>query len=181
MIFSVIYNGNTNSAHTHQCHMQGVSNHGNPGKVLEFHFSRPRKVMDNHSRLWKIQKKSWKLKGILLRNGVVAFFHPAFQYKETFMKGDQILVSSTSSCTVTGTSCVVLKGRKGLPSWHRYMSLSCHKACKRSLILKLWSWRNHEKVMEKILKFCGYTQHMVLQRPSCTVEKPLRCFSQISW
>ena len=31
------------------------------------------------------------------------------------------------------------------------VSLSCHEECKMSLILKLWSWRSHEKVMEKIL------------------------------
>ena len=37
--------------------------------------------MEIDSRFWKIHKKSWKLKGILLQNGVVPFFHPAFQYK----------------------------------------------------------------------------------------------------
>ena len=35
-----------------------------------------------------------------------------------------------------------------------------HKACKRSLILKLWSWRSHGKVMDKILKFSGYTLYV---------------------
>ena len=59
--------------------------------------------MEIDSRFWKIHKKSWKLKGILSRNGVVPFFHPAFQYKDTFMLSDHILVSSISSCTVTGT------------------------------------------------------------------------------
>ena len=102
-------------------------------------FSRPGKVMGIDSRFWKIHKKSWKLKGVLSRNGVVPFFHPAFQYQDTFMQSDQILVSFTSSCTVTGTLCVVLKGKTGRSSWPQYMSLSCHEACKRSLILKLWS------------------------------------------
>ena len=54
--------------------VQGVSSHSKPGKVMKI-----------DSRFWKIHKKSWKLKGILSRNGVVPFFHPAFQYKDTFM------------------------------------------------------------------------------------------------
>ena len=66
-------------------------------------FSRPGKVMEIDSRFWKIHKKLWKLKGILLGNGIVPFFHPAFQYQDMFISSDQILVSSTSSCTVTGT------------------------------------------------------------------------------
>ena len=92
---------------------------------IPFYFSRPGKVMEIESRFWKIHKRSWKLKGILLQNGVVPFFHPAFQYKDLFMYSDQILVSSTSSSTVTRTLCVVLKGKTGLshlPSWPRYMS-----------------------------------------------------------
>ena len=84
---------------------------------ISFFISRPGKVMEIDSRLWKIHKKSWKLKGILSRKGAVPFFHPAFQYKSTFMKSDQILVSSTSSCTVTATLCVVLKGKTGGSSW----------------------------------------------------------------
>ena len=70
--------------------------------------------MEIDSRFWKIHKKSWKLKGILSQNGVVPFFHPSFQYKNTFMQSDQILMSS---CTVTGTLCVVLKGKTGESSW----------------------------------------------------------------
>ena len=66
-----------------------------------------------------------------------------------------ILVSCTSSYTVTGTLCVVLKGKTG--GWPRYTSLSCHEACKRSIILKLRSWRSRGKVMQEILKFSGYT------------------------
>ena len=46
---------------------QGVSNHGKPGKVMEFRFfSRPGEVIQIDSRFWKIHKKSWKLKDILL-------------------------------------------------------------------------------------------------------------------
>ena len=41
-------------------------------------FSRPGKVMEIDYRFWKIHKKSWKLKGILSRNSVVSYFHPAF-------------------------------------------------------------------------------------------------------
>ena len=48
-------------------------------------FSRPGKVLEIDSRLWKILTKSWKFKGILLRNDVVTFFHPAFKNKDTFM------------------------------------------------------------------------------------------------
>ena len=55
------------------------------------------------------------------------------------------------------SNLVVLKGKTGWSSWPWCMSLSCQKAYKRSWILKLWSWRNHGKVMEKILKFSGYT------------------------
>ena len=47
--------------------------------------------MEIDSRFWKIHKMSWKLKGILSRNGVVPFFHQLFQYKDTFMQSDQIL------------------------------------------------------------------------------------------
>ena len=67
--------------------LQGVSSHEKPGKVMEFHYflSRPGKVMEIDSGFWKIHKKSWKLKGIFLRNGVVPFFHPAFQYKDRFI------------------------------------------------------------------------------------------------
>ena len=66
--------------------LQGVSSQIHPGRVMEFHFfSRPGKVMEIDSRFWKMRLKSWKLKGIFLRNGVVPFFHPAFQYKDTFM------------------------------------------------------------------------------------------------
>ena len=43
------------------------------------------RLRETGPRFWKIHKKSWKLKGILSRNGVVPFFHPAFQYKDTFM------------------------------------------------------------------------------------------------
>ena len=39
-------------------------------------------------------------------------------------------------------------GLSHLPSWPRYMSFSCHEECKRSLILKLWSWRSHGKSIE---------------------------------
>ena len=70
---------------------------------LFFFISRPGKVMEIDSRFWKIHKKSWKLKCILSRNGVVPFFHPAFQYKDTLLKSDQILVSYTSSCIATGS------------------------------------------------------------------------------
>ena len=48
---------------------------------------------------------------------------------------------------------MVLKGKTGASFWPRYMSLSCHESCKRSLILKLWSLRSHGE----ILKFSGYT------------------------
>ena len=48
---------------------------GKPGKVMEIIFFSPGLEID--SRFWKIHKKSWKLKGILSRNGVVHFFHPA--------------------------------------------------------------------------------------------------------
>ena len=66
--------------------MQRISSHGKPRKIMEFHFFfRPGTVMEIDSRFWKIHKKSWKIKGILSRNGVVPFFHPAFQYKDTFM------------------------------------------------------------------------------------------------
>ena len=66
--------------------LQGVSSHGKPGKVMEFHFfSRPGKVMEIDSRFWKIHKKSWKLKGLLSQNSVVPFFHPVFQYKDMFV------------------------------------------------------------------------------------------------
>ena len=66
---------------------QVISSDGKPGKVMAFHyfFSRPEKVMEIDSRFWKIDKKSWKSKGILSRNGVVPFFHPVFQYNDTFM------------------------------------------------------------------------------------------------
>ena len=67
------------------------------------------------------------------------------------MQSDQIFVSSTSSCTVTGTLCMVLKGKTSLsylPLWPWYMSLSYHEAYKRSLILKLWSWRSRGKNIE---------------------------------
>ena len=47
--------------------------------------------------------------------------------------------------------------KKKTSLWPQYMSLSCHKACKRSLILKLRSWISHGKVMEKILKFSEYS------------------------
>ena len=53
---------------------QGVSSHGKPGKVMEI-----------GSSFWKIHKRSWKFKGIRSQNGVVPFFHPPFQYKDTFM------------------------------------------------------------------------------------------------
>ena len=54
-------------------------------KVMEFHFfSRPGKVMEIESRFWKVHKRSLKLKGILSRNSGVPFFHPVFQYKDTF-------------------------------------------------------------------------------------------------
>ena len=39
--------------------------------------------MEIDSRFWKIHKMSWKIEGILSRNSVVPFFHPAFQYKDT--------------------------------------------------------------------------------------------------
>ena len=52
---------------------------------------------------------------------------------------------------------MVPKGKTCGSSWSSYMSLSCHEACKRSFILKLWSWRSHGKVIEKLLKFSGYT------------------------
>ena len=45
---------------------------------IPFSFSMPGKVMEIGSRFWKIHKKSWKLKDILSRNGVVPFFHLAF-------------------------------------------------------------------------------------------------------
>ena len=32
-------------------------------------------------------------------------------FKDMFLQSDQILVSSTSSCTMTGTLCMVLKGK----------------------------------------------------------------------
>ena len=120
-------------------------------------FSRPGKVMEIDSRFWKIHKKSWKLKGILSWNGIVLSFIQHFNTRIHFCNQIKFLVSSTSFCTGTGTLCVVLKGKTGGSSWPRYMSLSCYKACNRSLILKLWSWRSHWKVMEKILKFSGYT------------------------
>ena len=47
--------------------------------------SKAGKVMEIDSRFWKIHQKSWKLKGILSQNGVVPFFHQAFQYKYTFI------------------------------------------------------------------------------------------------
>ena len=79
---------------------------------MEFHFfAGPVKVMEIDSRFWKIHKKSWKLKGILSPNGIVPLFHLAFQYKAKFMESDQILVFSTSFCTVTRALCVVLKGK----------------------------------------------------------------------
>ena len=66
---------------------QGVSSHGKPGKVMEFHFLFP-----GLEKSWKLTPGFGKfieshgnLKGILSRNGVVPFFHPAFQYKDTFM------------------------------------------------------------------------------------------------
>ena len=70
------------------------------------------------------------------------------------MKSDHILVSSTSSCTVTGNLCMVLEGKTmgaiglGRSSWPQYISLSCHKVCKTSLILKPWSWRSPGKNIE---------------------------------
>ena len=111
------------------------------------YFSRPEIVMEIDSRFGEIHKKSWELKGILLRNNV-PFFHPAFQYKDTFMYSDQILVSSISSCTVTGTLCVVLEGKTGRSSWPWCKSLLCHESCKRFLSLKLCSWRSHGKNIE---------------------------------
>ena len=118
--------------------------------------------MEIDSRFWKIHKKSWKLKGILLRNGVVPFFHPTFQYKDTLMSNfgvfhiiflycDWDLVSRSQRQNCRGPH------GPGLSLSLQYLSLSCHEACKRSLILKLWSWGSHGKIMEKILKFSGYT------------------------
>ena len=54
---------------------------------------------------------------------------------------------------MTETLCMVLKKACDLggSSWPPYISLSCQEACKRSLILKMWSWRSHGK----ILKFSG--------------------------
>ena len=53
---------------------------------------------------------------------------------------------------------MVLKGKKTpnsyrydlshLPSLPQHMSLSCHEACKRSFILKLWSRKSHGKNIE---------------------------------
>ena len=40
---------------------------------IPFFFSRHGKVMEIDSRFWKIHKKSWKLKGILFRNGIISF------------------------------------------------------------------------------------------------------------
>ena len=62
--------------------------------------------------------------------GVYTLIHPLslllvlgtfvfFQYKNALMKSDQNLVSSTFSCTVTGTLCMVLKGKTGGSSWPR--------------------------------------------------------------
>ena len=57
-------------------------------------------------------------------------------------------------------------GARGLGgnSWPRYISLSWDKACERSLTLKLRSWRSHGKVIEKILKFSGYTLLIAIER-----------------
>ena len=66
------------------CSYQGVSSDGKHGKVMEFHYFFP-----GLEKSWKLtpgfHKKSWKFKGIHLRNGVAPLFHPAFQYKDTFM------------------------------------------------------------------------------------------------
>ena len=43
----------------------------------------------------------------------------------------------------------------GMSLWPRYISLLCHKACERSLILMFLSWRSQEKN----LKFSGYTMN----------------------
>ena len=69
--------------------------------------------MEIDSTFWNIHKKSLKFKGILTQNDAVPFFHLAFQYKDTFMYSDQILVSSTSFYCVTGSLCVVFKGETG--------------------------------------------------------------------
>ena len=60
--------------------MKSWKNHG-----IAFFFPGPGKVMKIDSRFWKINKKSWKLKGILSQNGVVPFFQPAFQHKDMFI------------------------------------------------------------------------------------------------
>ena len=66
--------------------LHGVFSHGKPPKAMKFHyFFQAWKVVEIDSRLWKIDKKSWKFKGIHSQNGVVPFFHPAFQYEHTFM------------------------------------------------------------------------------------------------
>ena len=64
---------------------QGVFSRGKPGKVIEFHFLFP-----GLEKSWKLTPGFGKLikshgNGILSHNGAVPFFHPAFQYKDTFM------------------------------------------------------------------------------------------------
>ena len=99
-------------------------------------FSRPGKVMEFDSRFWKIHKKSWKLKDILfakrrcsflsssiLIQGYVYVIRSNFGIYHIFLYCDWNLVS-------------------GSQRQNRYMSLLCHEACKRSLILKLRSWKN---------------------------------------
>ena len=103
--------------------------------------------MEIDSRFWKIHKKSWKLKGILLRNSAVCFFHPAFQYKDMHV----YVLRSNFGVFHIFLYCDWNLVRGSQRQNQRELVALVHEGCKRSLIFKAL-------VMEKILKFRGYTQ-----------------------
>ena len=115
-------------------------------------FSRPGKVMEIESRFWKIHKKSCKLKGIPFAKRRCSFLSSSISIQRyvfvirsnfgvfhIFLYCDWNLVSGSQRHN--WRVLVVSTAARG----SRYMSLPCHKVCKRSLILNFRSWRSHGK------------------------------------
>ena len=109
--------------------------------------------MEIDSRFWKIHKKSWKLKGTLLRNGTVPFIQhfntricyvirSNFGVLHIFLYCDWNLVLGFQRQDPAGALCT---RRELMASVH---ISSCHKACKKSMEVMEKSWKKYRNLVD---------------------------------